>query len=59
VQIGDIIVCGTVKDEIDEYAAGKRSADLMEKYTGRIMQVSDLHYNQRGIPFPDHLYAGG
>lgn len=29
---GDIIICGEVNDVIDEYAAGKRSSDVLEKY---------------------------
>lgn len=30
--IGDIIVKGNVADEINEYASGKRSTDLLNKY---------------------------
>lgn len=30
--IGDMIVCGEVDDDIDEYQSGKRSTDFLTKY---------------------------
>ena len=30
--IGDIIIKGSVDDEVDEYTSGKRSTDLLNKY---------------------------
>lgn len=59
VRIGDIIVCGSVEDEIDEYTSGRRSTDLLDKYAGNSMLVSDVHHNVRKITGMDHLYAGG
>ena len=59
VRIGDIIVCGKVSDVIDEYVSGKRSSDLLRKYAGNAVLVSDVHENRRGMPGLDHLYAGG
>lgn len=59
VRVGDIIIRGEINDEIDEYAAGKRSADLLKRYAGEAMLVGEVHRNARGLPFPDHLYAGG
>lgn len=59
VHIGDIIVRGIVKDDIDEYAAGRRSADLLKKYAGESMIAAEVHRNMRGLPGTDHLYVGG
>lgn len=36
-QPGDIIVKGEVTDTIDEYTAGQRASDLMEKYVNCLM----------------------
>lgn len=59
VQIGDIIIRGSVSAEIDEYASGKRSTDLLKRYAGESMIVAELHRNMRGLAGTDHLYAGG
>lgn len=59
VQIGDIIVQGSIRDTVDEYVTGQRSADLLVKYAGRCMLVSEVHNNPRGMAGVDHLYAGG
>ena len=59
VKIGDIIVHGNVRDEIEEYTAGKRSTDLLQKYAGKSMLVADVHENVRRGPIPAHIYAGG
>jgi hypothetical protein len=59
VQTGDIVVFLPVTDAGDEYTAGKRSTDLMEKYSGNCMTVRGVHYNNVlpiGCP---HIYAEG
>ena len=59
VRIGDIIIHGSVTDAINEYVSGARSVDLLKKYAGLSMLVSDVHQNPRKILGIDHLYAGG
>lgn len=45
--LGDIIVKGEVTDEIDEYTAGNRSSDLLEKYKNLqgCMEIEDFSIN--------------
>ena len=59
VNIGDIIVYGAVNDAIDEYSTGKRSSDLIQKYTGRCMTVSAVRFNKGPVPSLNHLYTEG
>ena len=57
--LGDIIVIGACADEIDEYAPGKRSTDLLAAHPGEAFAVTELRDNSRtGLPLA-HLYAGG
>lgn len=58
---GDILVKGEVTDEIDEYASGYRSSDILTKYKkyGECMcieQCADLTGDGRG---PEHYYVRG
>ena len=58
---GDILVKGDVSDTIDEYAQGKRSTDLIEKYKElqgcfEIQIVHDNTGEGRGLP---HYLAQG
>lgn len=56
---GDIIVLGNVRDDIDEYQAGKRSADILAAHAGQCFTVRETRDNTHaGTSFP-HLYAGG
>lgn len=59
VNIGDIIVSGHITDQIDEYTAGMRSADLIQRYQGRCMTVSEVHYNAAPFAALKHFYAEG
>ena len=59
VKIGDILVRGAVSDEIDEYAAGRRSTDLMAKYAGKCFLVGEARDNSAGKPGIKHIYAAG
>lgn len=59
VNIGDILVSGHITEQIDEYTAGMRSADLIQRYKGRCMTVSAVHYNAGPIMGMKHLYAEG
>lgn len=58
---GDIIIKGDVSDTVDEYTAGKRSTDLIEKYKELqgCLEVQIVHDNTgvgRGLP---HYLAQG
>ena len=59
--VDDIIVKGAVDDVIDEYTAGRRSSDLIEKYKAlqgcmEIKSVSNNTETGRGMP---HYKATG
>ena len=55
---GDLIFLGAVVDEIDEYAQGKRSSDLIAKYSllGSIT-VNSINVNDSG-PLAHYLIRG-
>lgn len=58
---GDIIVKGEVDDEIDEYAKGRRSTDLIAKYTNLqgCMQIERVGINTGvGRNNPHYLVTG-
>lgn len=44
---GDIIVKGTINDELDEYVAGFRSNDLLNKYKGNCFIVNTAKDNTK------------
>lgn len=52
-QIGDIIINGVVDDDIDEYAKGHRSSDLVDRYKDlgiiRIETVADNSDDARNL----------
>lgn len=57
---GDIVVKGEVYDDIDEYAEGERSTDLIEKYKWQGCMVIDKFSDNtgfgRGLP---HYHIAG
>ena len=57
----DIIVRGKVDDEINEYQAGHRSTDLLEKYKKAqgCMEVSQVALNVGGGRNEPHYYVKG
>lgn len=59
VNIGDIVVRGEVHDTIDEYAEDQRSIDLLKRYAGKCMTVSNVHENSGPVSSMNHLYAEG
>lgn len=59
--IGDILIKGEIADEIDEYASGYRSSDILTKYKKygecmSILQFADLTGAGR---HPEHYYIRG
>ena len=60
VGLGDIIVRGAVSDSIDEYVAGKRSSDLLQKYKMRgCIEVQKVAINVGGGRNSPHYYVEG
>ena len=59
--IGDIIVKGKVTDTIDEYTSGKRSNDLIAKYTNsqRCIIVDEATVNTGPGRCYEHYYVKG
>lgn len=59
--IGDIIVKGECTDEINEYAAGKHSSELLEKYRPyqKCMEIEDLAINTGTGRNNEHYYVRG
>lgn len=57
----DIIVRGKVDDEINEYQAGHRSTDLLEKYKKAqgCMEISQVALNVSGGRNEPHYYVKG
>lgn len=58
---GDILIRGEVTDDIDEYTAGNRSTDLIDKYkeTSDCMEVETISINVgRGRVNPHYLVEG-
>lgn len=57
----DIIVKGEVDDEINEYQAGHRSTDLLEKYKKAqgCMEISQVALNVSGGRNEPHYYVKG
>lgn len=57
----DIIVKGEVSDEINEYASGKRSTDLLAKYREyqECMQVGEYSINTGTGRNNEHYFARG
>lgn len=45
ISTNDIIVVGEVDDEINEYTSGVRSTDLLNKYNGMCMRISNMSIN--------------
>lgn len=58
---GDIIVKGEVEDIIDEYTAGKRSSDLLEKYKALqgCMRIESVGINTGTARNEPHYYVSG
>ena len=58
---GDIIVKGSVDDEINEYASGKRSSDLKTKYKSLqgCMEIQEFSNNTGGGRGNEHYYVKG
>ena len=58
---GDIIVEGEIDDKIDEYAAGKRSSDLLSKYKekGVCLVISGYQKNIGAGRIAPHYYVSG
>ena len=59
--LGDIIVKGDVSDVIDEYTAGHRSTDLLERYkpSQRCFEVEEFANNTGIGRNNEHYYARG
>lgn len=58
---GDIIVKGTVTDEINEYASGMRSSDLKKKYKSLqgCIEIQEWANNTGGGRGNEHYYVKG
>jgi hypothetical protein len=58
---GDIIVCGEVDDEINEYKSGTRSTDLVQKYKALqgCMTVKETLINIGSGRCDEHYYVKG
>lgn len=58
---GDIIVKGSVADEINEYASGTRSSDLKKKYKGLqgCLEIQEWTNNTGGGRGNEHYYVKG
>ncbi len=48
IQNGDIVVIGAVSDNVDEYASGHRSNDLLKKYGNSALIVRSVGLNDFG-----------
>ena len=58
-QQDDIIVLGSVSDVINEYQAGQRSTDLLNKYQGESLIVDSYAINlMTGIDIPHYKVIG-
>ena len=59
--IGDIIINGSIDDEINEYASGTRSTDILKKYADLgVMTIESVRINTKsGIVFNRHYLAKG
>ena len=60
-QGGDMIIRGEVADDIDEYVAGKRSSDFLQKYKALqgCMTVQDVALNVGEGRGPEHYFVRG
>ncbi len=47
-QSGDIVVIGNVSDHIDEYSAGSRSSDILQKYKSNCFVIASVSVNDSG-----------
>lgn len=58
---GDIVVCGEVSDEIDEYQTGHRSSDLIKKYKDLrgCMQIDGIALNVGTMRVDPHYWIRG
>ncbi|MCH5210436.1 MAG: hypothetical protein J1F01_05665 [Oscillospiraceae bacterium] len=58
---GDIIIKGAVDDDIDEYAKGKKSTDLLSKYKeiGVCLQINNWQDNTGVGRVAPHYYVSG
>lgn len=58
---GDIIVKGTVDDEINEYVSGRRSSDLKKKYKGLqgCIEIQEWANNTGGGRGNEHYFVKG
>lgn len=59
-QQGDIVICGDVDDEINEYVSGQRKNDLVAKY--RLMgciEVKDVAINTQTLMINPHYRVVG
>ena len=58
---GDIIVKGSVEDEINEYQTGKRSSDLKAKYKALqgCLEIQEWSNNTGGGRGNEHYYVRG
>lgn len=59
--VGDIIVKGTVKDDIDEYVKGKRSTDLVQKFKGLTgcIEITEVSINTGRGRNNQHYFVKG
>lgn len=59
--VGDIIVKGTVEDEINEYTSGKRSSDFIKKYKALqgCMEIQAVAVNTGIGRCNEHYYVKG
>ena len=57
-QAGDIIICGSVDDEINEYIGGQRSNDIIDKYKALgVMKIKSVNENT-SLPNKHYLVMG-
>lgn len=58
---GDIIIRGTVDDEINEYVAGSRSSDVIEKYKDLqgCIEIEEISINTGRGRNNEHYYVKG
>lgn len=59
--VGDIIVLGDVEDEINEYASGMRSNDLVDKYKALqgCLKIEQTSINTDGGRGSEHYFVKG
>lgn len=59
--IGDIIINGSIDDDINEYTSGSRSTDILQKYADLgVMTIESVRINTKsGVVFNRHYLAKG